>query len=137
LRISKCLGPECKGGREKIIKISRPDIIPVTYHVECEECGARGSFGLSEEEAVDHWNDLIANASTYVCSKCGKSMHEDKQVYKIKEWIVLELFRRHFGVIGELDSISESLDQNKELSNAIYKLASVMGWFAQHIDKEG
>jgi hypothetical protein len=62
LRISKCLGSGCKGGREKIIEITRPDILPVTFLVECEECGARGSFGLSEEEAVDHWNGLIANA---------------------------------------------------------------------------
>ena len=27
MRISKCLGPECKGGREKIIEITRPEIL--------------------------------------------------------------------------------------------------------------
>jgi len=77
LRISKCLGPNCKGGRETVVLIEpEANRNRFLYHVECHECGSRGSGGESEEEAIDNWNNLIANASTYICSKCGRSMHE-------------------------------------------------------------
>lgn len=77
--IDHCLGPNCEGGRETVVLIEpEPNRNCFLYHVECHECGARGSGGASEEEAIENWNNLIANASTYICSKCRKPMNEDR-----------------------------------------------------------
>lgn len=61
-----CFGPDCETGYEerKVICINSN-----TYHVECQNCGARGSKGKTKSQAVENWNVLIDSANSSIADE--------------------------------------------------------------------
>jgi hypothetical protein len=59
----------------------------------------------------------------------GKS----EKVYKIKDDIILQLYQKHFEIIGKLDSLYKESSEKKQFSESIYQLAETMVWFARHL----
>jgi hypothetical protein len=58
-----------------------------------------------------------------------------EQVYKIKDETLIQFFKKHFEIIGEIDAIYE-LSQNKKLSDLAYQIGSMMGWLVRHLEPE-